>query len=269
MCTIVSCNAGWDDCDGDPTNGCETPLNTLSDCGACGVSCSLAHATESCATGSCLIGMCDTGWGQCDSSQANGCERSLRTLSNCGGCGMTCSHLNATSSCSTGVCNFSSCNAGYSSCDGTTSNGCEVDHGATTGACGGGVNAGTYDGDRSCGFICGGNTGWDNFATYTYRNDRWFRARVREDSTCPADIEHRIRLAVPPGVDYDLYVYRGCGGAAVGISNNRGNGLDETVIVREGESSGSDDDFDYFVHVIYVGGQTCANYTIRFDGHNC
>ncbi len=144
-----------------------------------------------------------------------------------------------------------------------------MSHGDTVGACGGGTNAGTYDGDRECGFVCGGNTGWDNFATFTRRTDHWFRARVREDSSCSADIEHRIRLAVPSGIDYDLYVYRSCGGSPVATSRNRGNGLNESVIVRENESSGSSDDFDYFVHVVYVGGQTCSNYTIRFDGHNC
>jgi len=267
-CRVVSCNAGWDDCDGDDSNGCETPLTTLSNCGACGASCALAHATETCGTGTCRIAMCDVGWGQCDTSHANGCERSLRTTSSCGGCGIPCTRVNATSSCSTGVCNFTGCLSAYSSCDGNSGNGCEVSHGAVTGACGGGTNVGTYDGDRECGFICGGNTGWDNFSTQTGRNTRWFRARVREDSTCPADIEHRIRLTVPAGVDYDLFVYRGSCTTPV-ASSRGGTGADETIIIRESESSGSDDDFDYFVEVRYFSGRSCSNYTLSFDGHNC
>jgi hypothetical protein len=36
-CDLVRCNAGWGDCDLDPTNGCETPLNTKNNCGGCGV----------------------------------------------------------------------------------------------------------------------------------------------------------------------------------------------------------------------------------------
>ncbi|RLB47769.1 MAG: hypothetical protein DRJ42_24710 [Deltaproteobacteria bacterium] len=266
-CAVTACNPGWDDCDGDPTNGCETPLNTLGNCGACGTSCALDHASESCATGACRITTCDIGWGQCDASHANGCEENLRTTSDCGACGVPCSRTNASASCSTGVCSFSSCNSYYSSCDGTTSNGCEVSHRAVSGACGGGTDAGTYDGDRSCGFICGGNTGWDNFAAYTARNSAWFRARVREDSTCSTDIEHRIRLSVPAGVDYDLYVYRSCG--TLLASSVGGTGVDEEIIIRESESSGSDDDFDYFVEVRHYSGSTCSNYTIRFDGHNC
>jgi len=269
-CVVVACNPGWDDCDGDPTNGCETPLDTLTNCGSCGMTCALANASETCSTGSCRITTCDVGWGQCDTSHSNGCERDLRTNTDCDGCGVTCSLPAATSSCSSGSCSFVSCDAGRSSCDGDTSDGCEVNHAGTVSACGGGTNAGTYDGDRNCGFVCGGNTGWDNFATFTARTDRWFRGRVREDSSCSADIEHQIRLAVPSGVDYDLYVYRGstCGTLA-GSSTNRGNGTDEAVVVREGESTGSDDDFNYYVHVVYVGGATCTNYTIRFDGHNC
>jgi hypothetical protein len=269
-CTIVSCNPGWDDCDGDVANGCETPLNTLTSCGTCGTSCALANASETCATSMCRIESCDPGFGHCDGSQANGCETNLRTNSNCGGCGVTCSRPGSTTSCATGVCSWTGCNAGFSSCDGDTANGCEVGHAATSGACGGGVDVGTYDGDRSCGFICGSNTGWTNFATHTGRTSAWFRGRVREDSTCSTDIEHRIRLAVPDGVDYDLRVYRStpCG-TPVASSTTPGNGTDEEVIVRQAENSGSDDDFDYYVHVVYAGGAACATYEIRFDGHNC
>ena len=270
MCRVGMCNPGFADCDGEVANGCETPLDTLSDCGGCGVTCDLDNATETCATGSCRIDDCDTNFGQCNASHADGCETPLTNTANCGGCGVTCSLPDANVSCGSGSCAFISCRPGHSNCDGNTSNGCEVGHADTVAACGGGTNAGTYDGDRECGFGCGSNTGWDNFATFTGNTDRWFRGRVREDSSCSADIEHRIRLSVPAGIDYDLFVYRGstCGSLA-GSSTARGNGLDETVIVREGESSGSDDDFSYYVRVVYVSGQTCTPYTIRFDGHNC
>ena len=268
-CVITGCSPGWDDCDGDPLNGCETRLNTLEDCGACNSGCALANASETCASGQCRIDECENGYGQCDSSQSNGCERNLRTNSNCGGCNVSCSIANSTETCGSGVCTWTGCNSGYSSCDGTTSNGCELNHDATSSACGSGSSAGTHSGDRECGFGCGSNTGWDLNSTFTGNTDRWFRGRVSEASTCSASIEHRVRLEVPPGIDYDLRVYRNCSAGPVAQSNTRTSGADETVTFGEGDSFGSDDDFDYFVHVVYVSGATCANYTIRFDGHDC
>jgi hypothetical protein len=53
MCALGTCNAGFANCDGDASNGCETNTNTSVDhCGACGSSCS---------TGRCTAGVCDRG----------------------------------------------------------------------------------------------------------------------------------------------------------------------------------------------------------------
>src|SRR5690606_24054820 len=124
----------------------------------------------------------------------NGCEAQLNTLSNCGGCGVSCNLANASESCSTGTCTLTSCTTGFANCDGSAANGCEVSH-AGTATCGGAINLGTYDGDRSCGTICGSNTSWDQFASRTGRSSAWFRATIREDSACDADVEHRITLS--------------------------------------------------------------------------
>ncbi len=43
ICTLT-CNAGWDDCDNNMTNGCETALTTEEHCGQCGNNC-LAQCT--------------------------------------------------------------------------------------------------------------------------------------------------------------------------------------------------------------------------------
>jgi hypothetical protein len=38
-CTVRSCDRGWGDCNGDPSDGCETPTDGGSACGACGTTC--------------------------------------------------------------------------------------------------------------------------------------------------------------------------------------------------------------------------------------
>ena len=49
-CAITACDSGFDDCDGDPSNGCEVMLGTTAHCGACGDACAGA---EACLSGSC------------------------------------------------------------------------------------------------------------------------------------------------------------------------------------------------------------------------
>ena len=49
--SVKACNKGFDDCDKDPANGCETDIfNDRENCGSCGNSCS---AIESCSLGMC------------------------------------------------------------------------------------------------------------------------------------------------------------------------------------------------------------------------
>jgi hypothetical protein len=145
---VPDCQVGWGDCDGNRNNGCETELDTLVNCGACGRTCTTAHGTPSCATGSCQVTGCDTGWDDCDDSPTNGCETSLRTLSDCGGCDVPCNLANASESCGTGTCTLTTCDTGWRDCTpsqagcetrlGTSTNclscgdSCTNDHGSTT-----------------------------------------------------------------------------------------------------------------------------------------
>ncbi len=137
-CHIASCNSGWGNCDNNDQNGCENPLDSLTDCGSCGSSCSRTHATASCSGDSCHIASCDGGFGDCDGNDGNGCENTLDSLTNCGTCGTSCSRANATASCSGDSCHISSCNSGFDDCDNVDGNGCEnsLDSLDNCGSCG-------------------------------------------------------------------------------------------------------------------------------------
>jgi hypothetical protein len=89
----ITCNAGFLDCDGDPSNGCEVNQNSdLANCGSCGNACPTPkHATASCTQGVCGLGQCDQGWADCNKDPSDGCEVDTTTdVKNCGGCGKAC-----------------------------------------------------------------------------------------------------------------------------------------------------------------------------------
>jgi len=266
-CGIDGCDDGWDDCDGDPSNGCEQSLDDPMHCGACGAVCDPSHSSGSWTGGECRIGDCDDGWDDCDGDPSNGCEHSLDDPMHCGACGTTCSLPHATSSCSGGACGIDSCDSGWADCDSMASTGCETGLDATSNSCSSPESVGTDCGDVTCGFVCG-STSWDSFATRRGTGGRWFRASVEECSSCCASVTHRITLDVPSGVDYDLFVYRPCG-TLVG-SSVRGTGSTDQVEVDNGDAClGEDSGFDYYVEVRHFGGSSCAEWEVTFEGRSC
>jgi hypothetical protein len=102
VCTIASCNAGFADCVNGLADGCETGiLGDPSNCGGCGVACSLANASAACSGGSCAIAACTAPWQSCDGQAANGCESNSQTdPQHCGACANAC----ASGVCAAGVC---------------------------------------------------------------------------------------------------------------------------------------------------------------------
>ena len=127
VCRMGACDDGWADCDADPATGCETELGTLDHCGGCGDACAAAHAENSCVDGSCQVGGCDDGWGDCDADAANGCETELGTLDDCGACGDTCDFAHADGACVDGGCQMGECHTSYADCNGDPADGCEAD----------------------------------------------------------------------------------------------------------------------------------------------
>jgi hypothetical protein len=128
-CTLV-CTGAFDDCDHDPSNGCETPVDVLSNCGVCGAACSIDHATATCATGTCKVSECAQGYDDCDHDGLS-CETPLDTLTDCGSCATPC----AKASCKGGVCSSATCTAPMADCDGLGGT-CEVNLATDSNNCG-------------------------------------------------------------------------------------------------------------------------------------
>ncbi len=88
-CTIASCNSGFANCDANPSNGCETNINTnVSNCGTCGNICATANGTAGCTSGSCTVASCNAGFAHCSGMGTN-CETATgNDPNNCGTCGV-------------------------------------------------------------------------------------------------------------------------------------------------------------------------------------
>jgi serine/threonine protein kinase len=102
-CDIAICHPGFQDCDGDGANGCETSVRTDPDhCGDCGRKCPpLAHAQRGCGD-VCTIWRCAAGFRDCDGQVGDGCEIDvLNDRRNCGHCGLACG---SGQKCRRGVC---------------------------------------------------------------------------------------------------------------------------------------------------------------------
>lgn len=143
----IQCNAGYDDCDGDPSNGCEVDLNSNSNCGTCGTDCRNLYDNASgvCSDQQCKMDVCEEGFEDCDDSDANGCEADLASIETCGSCGVTCDSTNAyaqLTTCEPGATPEQNtclieCRDGFQNCDGIPNNGCEVNIATDADHCGG------------------------------------------------------------------------------------------------------------------------------------
>jgi hypothetical protein len=82
MC-IMTCNAGFNDCNGDRMDGCEVDTRVdANNCGRCGNACNFANGTGVCSMSGCRLTACNPGFENADGIDANGCE--VRTI-NVGG----------------------------------------------------------------------------------------------------------------------------------------------------------------------------------------
>jgi hypothetical protein len=207
----------------------------------------LCSAPGQCASGACCSGVC---------------RNLLTDLSNCGSCGVVCTNPNGSTSCSAGAC-VPVCFGG-SNCDANAANGCEVGHATSPNTCPTATHLGNFAGDMACGLTCASSTTWNLVSSQTGRSSRWFRARALENAGCTAPIQQRVRLGVPAGVDYDLYVYTPCGTLAG--SSNSPAGTSESITLCVADTF-SDNSFDYWIEVRWFSGGSCSNWTLEIDAH--
>ena len=125
----LTCEVGFEDCDGDSGNGCEVDgRSDLDNCGGCDVRCaSPPNATALCSGGDCGF-TCVDGHGDCDGEPDNGCEVVFAAdTSHCGGCGVACpAPPHTVPMCSGSSCG-TVCEDGFEDCNGVAADGCEAD----------------------------------------------------------------------------------------------------------------------------------------------
>ena len=154
-CGALKCQKYLGDCDRNlAANGCETPLWTNENCGACGKACS---ADQFCALQpialSFVIGcVCDPGLTFCGTRGAGPNDTSLGRCydltsdpDHCGACDVACPKsgwwVHATPSCEFGACKMT-CMSGWGDCNGNAADECETHTDSDPNNCG------------SCGAVC-------------------------------------------------------------------------------------------------------------------
>jgi hypothetical protein len=150
------------------------PLDTPTNCGACGRSCDTTHSTSpSCSAGACSYGGCDQGWADCVNAapDTNGCESPTNTPAHCAGCTACDTATSMGAMCNGTTCSYSGCSFGYANCDKAApdTNGCET-QANTPAHCGGCSPCGTShatgstcNNSTTCNYTCA--TGWQNCNT--------------------------------------------------------------------------------------------------------
>ncbi|MFZ4857114.1 MAG: hypothetical protein ACOYL3_12030 [Desulfuromonadaceae bacterium] len=203
VCQLSYCSAGYANCDQNPNTGCETNLmNSASNCGACGNTCSLPNSLSYCQGGACGISYCLAGFSNCDGLIANGCETNTMTsTANCGACGRSCTAANGTAACSQGACSVASCNVSFYNVDGLAANGCEC-FAPGLNACGTATSLGAMSTgavQTVSGVLPGGS------------NERWYAVVVTKSGLFASP---RLVLSIAePG--YVADIYQDCAGTAM------------------------------------------------------
>ncbi len=115
-CAPKGCAAGFDDCDGNPANGCEADLTRKETCGSCKTKC---NADDLCSPSGC-VKSCTPPLVACGGA----CVDTQKSAAHCGGCNNACpSAANADPVCASGACQIA-CRTGFADCSNTPAKSC-------------------------------------------------------------------------------------------------------------------------------------------------
>ena len=115
-CVVSSCDKGYDDCNGNAADGCETDLSKATSCGACNAVCGAAArlCTPSGPSFQCTNGCTPAAPLDCGTV----CVDPATSPNHCGGCNTVCPAVaNGTATCTAGLCTFA-CKALFHACAG-------------------------------------------------------------------------------------------------------------------------------------------------------
>ena len=276
FCLIDTCNMGYQDCNKIDIDGCEVRIgDDAANCGGCGLACDLPHVSKHlCAVGKCKISTCDEGYADCDGVVENGCEQNIVNDPNyCGSCTHACNFAFGSGICTHGDCQVTSCENGFGNCEIVGNNGCESKLNTDKNTCGSFERMLKFGGGDSI----SGDSGSDRTKDYTDWGNKWFRVYITEDDSSllsPRDLTANFILEVPPGTDYDLYLYRdeSCS-AVVARSSSSVLGQFESIKITEDDNQGfggiggHDDGFWVNVEVRFYNGSGCEPWTLRVLGN--
>jgi Cys-rich repeat protein len=131
QCVIGSCDDTFRDCDKDIKTGCEVDTATdTAHCGTCGKPCGdPANGVAGCSNGLCTIKSCKGAFKDCNGMLNDGCEIDTATdVAHCADCKKACPAVkNGTPGCAMSQCGVKSCDTGFSDCNKSAGDGCEID----------------------------------------------------------------------------------------------------------------------------------------------
>jgi hypothetical protein len=216
----------------------------------------------------------------CDNEPDDGCETSIRTLSDCGSCQAACVQPHAVTTCATGRCEVTACDGGWADCSDAA--GCERQLDTCIGECCSVVEEDSYPADGA---------GCTRPRTITGSAEGCFGFRLVEQIVAGcAPTQARIDLEVPDGIDLELRVTVLSGSAEVlcthllssngstepGCVGTNPVGDDERVYVSRPEtcfSAAGDLDSETFsiqVEVNWISGRSCEMWTLHINtGKDC
>ncbi len=110
------------------------PLN----CNTCGNRCpTVPNGTGGCAASRCGVGMCNTGFQDCNGIASDGCEvGTTNDPAHCGSCAGQCTIPNGTPGCVNSTCTVATCTGAFKNCNSNPVDGCESDTNTDLAHCG-------------------------------------------------------------------------------------------------------------------------------------